>query len=314
MSRRPLRLVSTASLAFVRDALLECLKAEGIDAEVADAPSSGDPYYILLVDAPTSSADAWEEIPTDYILYDFTAPYVPSTAQISARAREIWAADVSHTGVRHVPFGSLPSLRLRAPPERTIDFVCFRPVNDRRLLKLVPLLFVYAQLDRCSCYFGNADGLAQDREQLLSHTKIAIVLHEHDDDARLRADEILPCVMNDIWVLAERSADPESDAAFADLVTWIDASDNQSLLREGLRLLHTPPEEAAQELERRRAIAEATFDYRRLLRESGALDIVRKLLASHTVRDEGPSAHDDDERPPEDPPLDPLPDRGPSSA
>ena len=194
--------------------------------------------------------------------------------------------DVQEEEEEDVLFSNLPQKKAAAPPEeaatepapaatepaKDVDFLFVGALNETRLMKLVPLLYVYAQLRDKRVALTN-DCWDADLVHAYRSSRAGLNLHYYTGRTVLEVHRILPLIANNVWVISEHSNEAFYDDALADLVTWMDpATDNHDLLQTALVVASLDAETMQQEVERRQTALKERFRYVDHVRTSGLLD------------------------------------------
>jgi len=169
---------------------------------------------------------------------------------------------------------------------KDVDYLFLGATNQHRLLKMVPVLFVYSQLPNKCCIITNDCWGKKNLGRLYESCHLGVNLHFYEGDTILEVHRILPFIGNGVWVLSERSADPFYDELLDGLVTWIQA-DSREILVKGMDILDMKPVDRDEELRRRREELVKRVDYVTMLRtallgkeEEDAEDIIVLDLTS----------------------------------
>jgi hypothetical protein len=193
-------------------------------------------------------------VPAKYIVWNFEQFEVdgPDFDQTFwdriTRAHEIW--DYSKENIRWLdlnknmvakffPLGWFPFMKF-APGQciewskKEIEFSFIGLMNERRRDIIKPL-HTLAKAKSWNMYLSNKCW-EQEFESIYSNTKFALNIHYYPGKTVLEVHRIIPLILNNIWVISEKSGDPWYNELFEGLVTWAEP-DTFAQVLEGIELM-----------------------------------------------------------------------------
>ncbi len=161
-----------------------------------------------------------------------------------AKADEIW--DYSKENIKWLetnknisaeffPLGWFPSMKFSFEKstewsERAIEFSFVGLMNERRRDILKPL-HTLAKSKSWNMYLSNKCW-GQEFESIYSNTKFGLNIHFYSGKTILEVHRIIPLILNNIWVISEKSGDPWYNELFEGLVTWAEPNTFYRVLEE----------------------------------------------------------------------------------
>ena len=226
--------------------------AEGLGWLISRYNKTLDPDYQIIYEITSviksykSTSTTWiilglqnaPVVPAKYIVWNFEQFEVdgPDFDQTFwdriTRAHEIW--DYSKENIRWLdlnknmvakffPLGWFPFMKF-APGQsiewskKEIEFSFIGLMNERRRDIIKPL-HTLAKAKSWNMYLSNKCW-GQEFESIYSNTKFALNIHYYPGKTVLEVHRIIPLILNNIWVISEKSGDPWYNELFEGLVTW----------------------------------------------------------------------------------------------
>jgi len=198
-------------------------------------------------------------MPKKYIVYNFEQLQVitePNILNFSSdywdklqKAIEVWDYSMSNitflkekyniNNIKFFPVGWSPafknSINTKKWNERENIFLFIGLMNDYRRNFIKPL-YLTAKEKNWNMFLSNKCW-NQEYNEICSISKFALNIHYYSGITILEVHRIIPLVLNDIWVLSERSHDTWYDELFTGIIDWIDNGEDTSKKIEEILLL-----------------------------------------------------------------------------
>lgn len=198
-------------------------------------------------------------MPKKYIVYNFEQLQVitePNILNFSSdywdklqKAIEVWDYSMSNitflkekyniNNIKFFPVGWSPafknSINTKKWNERENVFLFIGLMNDYRRNFIKPL-YLTAKEKNWNMFLSNKCW-NQEYNEICSISKFALNIHYYSGITILEVHRIIPLVLNDIWVLSERSHDTWYDELFTGIIDWIDNGEDTSKKIEEILLL-----------------------------------------------------------------------------
>lgn len=198
-------------------------------------------------------------MPKKYIIYNFEQLQVitgPNILNFSSdywdklqKAIEVWDYSMSNitflkekyniNNIKFFPVGWSPafknSINTKKWNERENVFLFIGLMNDYRRNFIKPL-YLTAKEKNWNMFLSNKCW-NQEYNEICSISKFALNIHYYSGITILEVHRIIPLVLNDIWVLSERSHDTWYDELFTGIIDWIDNGEDASKKIEEILLL-----------------------------------------------------------------------------
>jgi hypothetical protein len=174
----------------------------------------------------------------------------------------------------HLPLGWLPQMKISTPinswDTRKNTFAFVGLMNERRRDILKPC-YELAKTNQWNMYLSNKCWGAE-YDTIYSMTKFGINIHFYSGKTILEVHRIIPLILNEIWVITEKSGDPWYDELFDPLVTWANTNTFAKVLNELNQLEQTQIDEQLKT--RKRTLIQTCDMYKYFLDE----DLGKKLV------------------------------------
>lgn len=234
-------------------------------------------------------------MPKKYIIYNFEQLQVitgPNILNFSSdywdklqKAIEVWDYSMSNitflkekyniNNIKFFPVGWSPafknSVNTKKWNERENVFLFIGLMNDYRRNFIKPL-YLTAKEKNWNMFLSNKCW-NQEYNEICSISKFALNIHYYSGITILEVHRIIPLVLNDIWVLSERSHDTWYDELFTGIIDWIDNGEDASKKIEEILLLDDSI--IKEELNKRKRILIEKCDYWKYFLEFNIIEKIK---------------------------------------
>jgi hypothetical protein len=222
-----------------------------------------------------------KEMPKKYIIYNFEQLQVDIGPDISNFSSDIWIKlenaievwDYSKTNIEYLqtthninnikffPLGWSVAFKNKIQSNswnlKTNTFMFIGLMNEYRRDFIKPI-HSKAKEKNWNMYLSNKCW-NHEYEEICSISKIALNIHYYSGKTILEIHRIIPLILNDIWVLSERSYDSWYDELFTDIVDWVDNGIDTSKKIDEILLLDEKI--VKEELNKRKRLLISRCDY-----------------------------------------------------
>ena len=222
-----------------------------------------------------------KDMPKKYIIYNFEQLQVDVGPDISNFSSDIWIKlqnaievwDYSKMNIEYLqkthninnikffPLGWSVAFKNKIQSNlwnlKTNTFMFIGLMNEYRRDFIKPI-HSKAKENSWNMYLSNKCW-NQEYEEICSITKIALNIHYYSGKTILEVHRIIPLILNDIWVLSERSYDSWYDELFNDIIDWVDNGEETSKKIDDILLLDELV--VKEELNKRKRLLISRCDY-----------------------------------------------------
>lgn len=184
-----------------------------------------------------------------------------------------WLKDNKNLNAQHLPLGWMPQMKINIPIKSWIDrnntFAFVGVMNTRRRDILKPI-HELAKENNLTMYLSNSCWNSE-YETIYSMTKFGLNIHFYTGNTILEVHRIIPLILNEVWVISEKSNDIWYDELFDSLVTWAEPNTFAQVINE---LNNLDPETINLELSERKRKLMQTCDMYKFFIDSNLIESI----------------------------------------